>query len=185
MIKKVLSNFHRYLLWLLICVMVWAWIFTMMTDTSRAKKVTVLISSPAVSEYALSEKLEETKPEGIKLIKARPMSYEAIRTGSSSEADIFIVPESELIEHIEELSEITCFDGFDSFVSDGKIYGVLAFDPETGIGAASGFITYAVPGAEAERYYICFNKDSMHIGDLNDSKDDAAIKVALDILALR
>ena len=185
MIKKVLSNFHRYLLWLLICVMFWAWVFTMMTDTTRGKKVTVLISAPDVAGYELSEKLEKNKPQGIRMIKARPMSYEAIRTGSSSEADIFIVPESELIEHIEELIEIEGFDGYVHYVSEGKVYGVLVFDPETGLGAASEYVTYTISGADTERYYLCFNKDSVHIGELNGSKDDAAVKVALDILALR
>ena len=68
-VKRFFSQLHRYLFWLLLMAFFWAWIFFMLTDTVKAKKVTVYIDAPEVRSAELEAALSGSLPEGIKLIK--------------------------------------------------------------------------------------------------------------------
>ena len=53
-LKNIGSQFYLYLLWLLVSVLLWGWIFTMITDTTPDKKITIFIDAYAVEDKALS-----------------------------------------------------------------------------------------------------------------------------------
>ena len=48
------------------------------------------------------------------------------------------------------------------------------YDAATGKGAADGYISYWVPGAESEDYYLFYGANSVHTG----KQDTAAYQVA-------
>ena len=73
-------------------------------------------------------------------------------------ADIYIVRASD----VEELR--------DAFSGEG----IKVYDAETGRGAADGYISYWVPGAESEDYYLFYGINSLHTG----KQDTAAFYVA-------
>lgn len=183
-VNKVLSNLHRYILWLLISVIFWAWLFTVLTDTVRAKKIVIYVNVPSVDEYALAEELENHMPEGIRMIKVRPAGYSGFDPSVLDETDIFILSASDIEANHERLSPVSGFGSEELLYVDGNAYGICLFDSEKGVARASAYIDYIDPDGAAARYYICFNKDSVHTRDLNASKDNAAIDVAGSILNL-
>jgi hypothetical protein len=44
-LKNIVSQTHRWILWALLSAVFWAWIFTLLTDTVPAKKVTVFVQT--------------------------------------------------------------------------------------------------------------------------------------------
>lgn len=177
-IKKLLSNLHRYVFLLLISVLLWAWIYTLCSDTTASKKVVVYIDSPAVSDAAMREKLNEEKPEGIKMIKVFPFSYAFFSSEAPSDADIYIMPESDMELYYELLLPIEAQDGEKAFVKDGEVLGIRIFSASANKGAAASFIQYhPADGTEPQDYYLCYNKKSVHIGTENGGCDAAAFEV--------
>lgn len=204
-VKTLLSNFHRYLLWLLISVFLWGWIFVYSTDTSPDKKVVLYYNAPGANDEQLSIELEKSLPEGIEMVKVFPFSHSAFDTEAPEEADVFIVSESDAVKISGNLQPIERRSD-DDLAVDGVCLGWRVYTPETGEGSAASFIRYAgrkdipegaipLPSGETddkvsiefradENYYICFNKSSLHIGLLNGSADNAAFTIAESFLAL-
>lgn len=183
-IKKLLSNIHRYILWLLLSVIFWAWIFTAVTDTVSSKKVVIYANVPAIREYELAEELEKTKPEGIRMIKVRSAEYSGFDASSLDEADIFILSASDIEANTERLSPIVGFEGEKLLFVGDEAYGICVFDPESGTECASRYIDYSIEGVPTEGYYICFNIRSTHTEKLNGSKDNAALLAAEELLRM-
>ena len=202
LIKGFFSNIHRYLFWLVISCLLWAWIYSLITDAPRAKKVVVYTNTPAVSDKELALELEKELPDGIRMIQVHPFSYSAFNTGAPDAADIYILSEEDIGNNIDMLSPVAPRSEKDLII-DGSCYGWLIFDAESGLGAADSFIGYlpedavpegAVPTEDPEapeavpetpeNYYICFNKTSPHLGEFNDSADSAALLIAERLLQL-
>ena len=160
-LKNIGSQFYLYLLWLLVSVLLWGWIFTMITDTTPDKKITIFIDAYAVEDKALSIELEKSMPDGIKMIRVRSFSYAMFQESSILGADIFIVKESEI-----ELYR-------DSFRGEG----IKVYDARTGQGAARQFIRYTADEA-TEDYYLFYGAESVHTGN----KDEAAFSVVQTLL---
>lgn len=172
--KKILWNIHRYILCALGSVFIWTWIFTLVTDAPRAKKVTVMFDTVSVSDSALAELLKQDLPKGLRTVKVRHVSYMDMTFGMDDEADIYIIPGSKMEASADYLVPLPEKRSDGDAVINGSVYGWLLD------GAASSYAVFD----ETENYYLCFSKTSNHLGDLNDSKDDAALKVAEKILSL-
>ena len=178
-LKNIWSQFHRFVLWALLSTVLWAWIFMQLTDTVPAKKVTLYIQAEDCRSQELSLKLEENKPESIKMVKAHPFSYAIFGNADLLGADFFVVRESEVEEMLPSFAPL---DGEDwdygqreQYRSDGVFYGVKLCDGQSR-GPASEYITYD-PG---ETYYLFFNVDSPHLS----AGDGAALRVAEALLKL-
>ena len=178
-LKNIFSQFHRFVLWALISSVFWGWIFTLVTDTVPAKKVTLYIQAEDCRSQELSLKLEESMPESIKMVKAHPFSYAAFGKDDLLGADFFLVKESEVEEMLPSFAPL---DGEDwdygqreQYCADGVFYGVKLCDGQSR-GPASEYITYD-PG---ETYYLFFNVDSPHLS----AGDGAALRVAEALLKL-
>ena len=74
-LKNIWSQLHRFVFWALLSTILWAWIFTLITDTVPEKKVTLYVQTENCRSMELTLKLEEEKPEGIKMVKVHPFSY--------------------------------------------------------------------------------------------------------------
>lgn len=170
--KRILSNLHRYVLCALGSVLIWTWIFTIITDAPRAKKVTVMCDTVSVQDALLAEVLKHELPKGIRTVKVRHVSYMEMTFGMDDEADIYIIPGSKMEASIEYLVPLQEQRSDGDAVFGGEVYGWLLD------GAASSYIGYDA----SENYYLCFSKTSPHLGELNDSNDDAAVKIPQKIL---
>ncbi|MBR6006230.1 MAG: hypothetical protein IK064_01235 [Clostridia bacterium] len=188
-IKKILSNIHRYVLWALVSVFLWGWIFTLTSDTVRAKKVEVYSHTVSVDTAELSALLSEELPDGIRMVRAHNFDYTLFDNSILSAADILILSESEIADYTASLCPIPSGEnGFDftgAYEKDGSVYGLLIYDAAADRGAANACIDYVSPdSADKQDFYLCFMNSSVHIGTLNDSPDDAALTVAKKLLSM-
>ncbi len=145
-IKNVFSQLHTFVLWALLSAIFWSWIFTFATDTSPEKKVSVYCYVPEISEAELSAKLEEDRPEGIKMIKARSFEYVMFNVDYIENGDIFILPESLISEYDELLLDPSG--------------GVKIYDAKSSSGSATEFIRYP-----EEDCYLFLGANSAHLED--------------------
>ena len=74
MLKSILRNWYRYLLWALLSVVFWSWIFMLLTDTTAKNKVTIYADLPAIADEKLELALEESMPQSIRFVKAHTRS---------------------------------------------------------------------------------------------------------------
>ena len=160
-LKNIFSRFHVFLLWLLASVMFWSWIFTMVTDTSPGKKVTVYCHVPAVQDTALAVALEEHIPAGLKMIKVHSFDYVMFDEESIVNGDVFIIPASEIELFAGDLAPV------------GEEQGVKVYEVSTGAGIAMDYIQYA-----DEDFYLFLGAGSAHL------EDGKALEVAMQILAM-
>ena len=187
-IKNIFSQLHTFILWAMVSILLWGWIYTFVADAPRAQKVTVFINAVAIDDRALTLRLEETLPAGIKKIKVHDFAYDMF--GTSTPGDIFIVSRSQLEEMLAgQPGAVVSFEppeGFEPYLLDGKCVGVRIFDAATQTGAGANlYIRYAPfdkPGEED--YFLCFGSETWHLNGAKEAKDNAAWEVAMTILAL-
>ena len=68
MIKRILGNWYRYVLWALLSAVFWAWIFTLLFSATPKRKVVLYADQPELDRNALSMTLEEDLPKGIRIV---------------------------------------------------------------------------------------------------------------------
>ena len=68
-LKNIWTQLHRFVVWAILSTILWAWIFTLVTDTGPANKVTLYVQTEGCRDQALAEVLNEARPEGIRLIQ--------------------------------------------------------------------------------------------------------------------
>ena len=183
MIKRILRNWYRYVFWAILSGIFIAWIFSVVTEKSAAKKVVLFADLPVIQGEPLEIALEEGKPDGIAYVEAQLFDYAIIDQKEILSGDLYLVPEPHAELFYESFAPIdrSAFPGGSFFEVDGKAYGVLISDPADKFAAGSAYITYY----EDVRCYLCFNKDSLHLGAWNGSADDAAIAVAQRMMTLQ
>ncbi len=157
-LRNVLSQLHSFAAWAIVAAIFTGWIFTNVTDTKAAKKVEIFVNAYETENMELRLELEENLPEGIRMIKVHRFTEALFGDRTFLNADIYIVRASD----VEELR--------DAFSGEG----IKVYDAETGRGAADGYISYWVPGAESEDYYLFYGINSLHTG----KQDTAAFYVA-------
>lgn len=161
-LKNIVSHLYIFLLWAVLSAMLWAWIFTLVTDTSSDKKITVYCHVPEIQDTALAVELEKDMPEGLKMIKVHPFSYVMFNVESISSGDIFIIPVSEIEQFAEDLAPV------------GGENGVKVYDSRAGTGVAMEYINYG-----QEDYYLFLGAGSSHL------EDGKALVVAEAIMAMK
>ena len=157
-LRNVFSQLHSFAAWAIVAAIFTGWIFTNVTDTKAAKKVEIFVNAYETENMELRLELEENLPEGIRMIKVHRFTEALFGDRTFLNADIYIVRASD----VEELR--------DAFSGEG----IKVYDAETGRGAADGYISYWVPGAESEDYYLFYGINSLHTG----KQDTAAFYVA-------
>ena len=161
-LKNIFSHLHIFLLWAILSTMLWAWIFTFVTDTSPDKKITVYCHVPSVKGTELAVRLEENMPEGLKMIKVHTFDYVMFNIEAIEKGDIYIIPASETGQFAEELVPV------------GGENGVKVYDAETGIGIAAEYIAYG-----GEDYYLFLGAGSVHL------EDGKALAIAEELLKIK
>lgn len=186
-VKQIFSRLHIYILCLVLSALFWSWIFSLITDTTAYKKVSVYVDNDTCQTLELTLELEKDLPQDIRMVKVHTLSYVAFDEGALDYADIFIFPGSGIESRAQGLEPITdhpIVRGREVLTLDGDVIGIKVYDAATGTGCMKDFIQYAVPGQEPEDYYMVFPSLSRHLGSLNGSRDDAAFFVAEKMLAM-
>ena len=158
MLKRILSQLHTFVLWLLVSAFFWSWIFTFVTDTSPDRKITVYCKVPEIQDTALAVALEADMPEGLRMIKVHSFDYVMFGVDAFYQGDMFIVPASEIETYAE-------------MFAPGE--GEKVYDAAEGRGAATAYIRYG-----NEDYYLFFGAGSAHL------EDGRAQEVARALLAM-
>ena len=192
LIRSFFSNIPKYLLWLVLSTILWMWIFTFLTDTKPAKKITLLADVPTLADPELAARLEDPLPEGIRMVKAHSTSFYLFGMAgmtSMDEADLYIVPASDLEKYLESYlefpGELIPEDAV-LYEHEGTVYGVRVYDVASGTGIAQTYIGYLDQDLTAEDYrppqdyYLCFSNLSVHCGE----QDTAAYEIARRFLSL-
>ncbi|MGN0814133.1 MAG: hypothetical protein ACI4MH_02740 [Candidatus Coproplasma sp.] len=190
-IKNIFSKFYLYILWAMLALMFVGWIFTFITDTVPKYKVTVYADVAQVDEIELRVELEKHKPDDIRMVQVHAFSYVAFSSTSIADGDIYLIKQSDIEDYIASfcpLSAELC-DRYSErgiyYNEEGVAYGIKVYDKTSSTGCATGYIDYSpAADAEAEDYYLFFNKDSLHGGALTEVESDAAITIADALLAL-
>lgn len=180
-VKKLLSNIHRYVLWALISFLLWAWVFTFLTDTARKNKVVIYSDAPGIMTRELELELSKALPDGIKMIKVHSFSYAMFDTSDAEKADIYLLTREEAIEFESAILPVE-ETGEDCIMKDGKSLGRELCSPEKAGGRASEFFEQGV--IPEGGVYLCYSSGSVHIGEPNGSEDNAAVLVAEELFEL-
>ncbi len=148
--------------------------------TKEEDKVDILLISEQYDKEAFEEYLSSVKPAYLKELNYRYLSpsdsYFAQILGSygAIEADIFFVPFS-------KLEEINC-SSLMLPLEQAKIQNIyaksLSFYASDDVIYGFEISGHGFSNEKEEPYYACFNKTSMHLGELNGSSLDGALVTA-------
>ncbi len=180
MIRRLFSQLWMYVLWAVAAVMFWGWIFTLLTDTAPARKVTLYADVDRMEETLLAAKLEEELPEGIRMVQAHPFSYVIFNESLLANADIYIVPENEIAELADSFAPMRPPEGAVCYEMNGEVCGIRVYEAASRTGAAASYITYRTDGDDSQDYYLFFGKNSLHTGE----QDEAAYEIMNRLLIL-
>ena len=162
-IRNIWSQLPIYLVWLILSAVLWGWIFTLLTDTSPEKKVTLFAEVDYIEDDALSAELERTMPEGLRMIQVHPFSYSMFQESTLLGADLYIVPGSSFESYRDSFAPLPQGTAADLII-DGVPYGLLVYDASADTGAARDHIRYTTEG-EKDDYYLFLGSGSPHLDD--------------------
>lgn len=145
-LKNIWSQLHTFVLWGLASALIWAYVFTFVTDTSPEKKVMIYCDVPEIQDIQLAARLEEDLPEGIRMIKVRSFQYVMMDTDNIQTGDLFLLPASKVEEYRQ-------------FFQEGDA-GTQVYDAETHAGIAEQYIKFG-----DENYYLFCGAKSPHLDD--------------------
>lgn len=183
--KALISVWYIFVVWAVISVILWHWITDLLTRPSSDEKISVFVCSENCGQAELVEKLQAARPEYIVQLEFKWVSssdpmfavyYDAFAVDGG---DLIILPESKLNEYsyVDFLElDISAVESvynrsFDYYrTEDGKAYGI-EIDVLNSLGVQN-------QESSEQKYYLFFNKNSMHLGVLKDSARNAAVILA-------
>ena len=160
LLRRILSRFHVYILWTLLCVFLWGGIFTMLTDTKPDRKLSLYVSASDIDETELAAKMEEgVLPDGIRMVKVHPFSYALFDSNDIMTADLYVVKDSEVQQYRDSFGVLP--EGLTGDIDLGSgIEGILVYDCVSGKGVYDTLIRYS-----SENYYLFFGAGSLHTAE--------------------
>ena len=184
--RRFLSLIPALVLWLMLSVLVWGFVFTRITDTAPARKLTLFIDTQVTDATALAVRLEEAISGNIRMVKVHPFTYAMLDGEQLKAADLFIIRADHMEIYGDWLTPLPeeMWGSGTEYVRDGAAWGILAFDAEKKTGIASGCINYLPPGEPEYGYYLCFGSQSLHLQGKSNAVDNAAADAARLLLNL-
>lgn len=125
--------------WLCASLILWGFVFSIITDTTPDKKLTVAVGAQVTDAKGLALALEKRLPEGIKMAKVYPFNYAVMSSNSVESADIIILPEGarEAFEAFITGEGISCNNAlthYINYIPEGEAYmmcqGAKSVHPE-------------------------------------------------------
>ena len=143
--------FPGAVIWTLVAVVVTGFVFTRITDTDPAHKITIFVDGEVTGEAELAARLERGLGEPIRMVQIHPFRYAMFGSETLKTADLYIVPDSESAQYT------------DWFAPEEESWSV--FDPETGRSVAGAYIQYRAEGGNAEPWRMYPGAGSPHLED--------------------
>jgi len=140
--------FPGAVIWTLVAVVVTGFVFTRITDTDPAHKITIYADCQIRNAAELAEKLEKGMGGAVKMVKVHPFSFAMFGSEQLKSADLYIVPDSRKNDYSEWLGEDT-----------GKVMA----DPDSGISVAGDYFQYNEKEPSVFRLYNGLK--SVHVED--------------------
>ena len=165
-----------FILWAVLIPIFTGFVFTRITDTDPAHKVTVYADTKLQNAALLASRLEEAVSAPVRMVKVHPFTYALFGSDALKQADLYIVPLSHVSEYRDWFAPLP--KELASRAASENPDGIRVFDPASGTGAASSCILYTASGNQAESYLLFFGRNSVHL------EDHAAPAVAEALLAL-
>ena len=168
--------FPLFVLWAVLIPIFTGFVFTRITDTDPAHKVTVYADAKLQDAAALASRLEGSVSAPVRMVKVHPFTYALFGSDALKQADLYIVPVSHAAEYRDWFAPLP--QELASLASPENPDGIRVFDPASGSGAAASHILYSASGSQAEPYLLFFGRNSVHL------EDHAAMDVAGALLTL-
>lgn len=181
--RKFTSGLLIYLTFLVLSTIVWGWLFSIVTDTTPEKKITVYFDCE-VRDTQLAAFLEEELPEGIRMVKVHSFSYAFFDVNALESGDIFIVAKSAAGNYRDSFAPLEGIEGTVLSI-EGVPSGVRIFDAKKGSGGADQYAAYVNEAGAPEDFYLFFGAKSIHYAKNENAVDNAALLVAKRLLELK
>lgn len=179
-IRKALGLLPAAFIYLMFCVIFWGFVFTRITDTDAAHKLTLYADAQVTDGVGLAVKIEETAGEGIRLAQARAFDYAMFDGDQLRNADLFIIRADHLSDYrdwVAPLPEALRSRGA-LWEEDGQALGLKIYSVQTHSGPAMRYVNYLSPHEPETDCYLCFGASSLHLAD------GEALKAAETVLSL-
>lgn len=152
--KKFRRRFGKFfpgaVIWTMVAVMLTGFVFTRITDTDPAHKITIYADCKIHNAAELAEKLEKGMDGAVKMVKVHPFSFALFGSEQLKSADLYIVPDSRKNDYSEWLGEDT-----------GKVMA----DPDSGISVAGEYFRYNEGEKEPSVFRLYNGLKSVHAED--------------------
>ncbi len=150
--KRVRNGFFKFfpgaVIWTMMAVILTGFVFTRITDTDPANKITIYADCKIQNAAELAEKLEKEMGDAVRMVKVHPFSFALFGTEQLKSADLYIVPDIRKAEYEEWL---------------GTGEGWIMADPDSGLSVAGDYFLYDEGETSVFRMYP--GEKSVHTED--------------------
>ena len=152
-----------FILWLIVIPIFCGFVFTRITDTDAAHKVTVYVDAELHDAASLAALLEKSAPDPVRMVKVHPFTYALFGSDALKKADLYIVPASHAEEYRDWFAPLP--EGLAAPASAEYPDGVTLFGPGSDPGSAGFFIRYIPVSGDQEPFLLFFGRNSAHLAD--------------------
>ena len=184
-VKRFFNQVPLLILWLMLCVILWGFVFTRITDTDRTHKIVICVNAETPGAAELEMKLDVQKSGDIRMIQVKPFTYAMLDSSVLHDADLYIVQESEADQFFEWFDPLPeSLTGSEKiWKKEETIYGVLFYQPEMGSNLYTQYISFRDEEGKTDNYFLFFGKNSLHIAGHDGAVDDEALHFARVLLS--
>ena len=175
--RKVIALIPLLILWLMFSIILWGFVFNLITDAPREQKITLCVDAETPGATQLAEILEEKLGDKVRMVKVRSFDYAMFDSGTLTGADLFIVPASHAETYMEWFSPLPeeLRDQGLLLEIGGTVYGIRAYNAAADTGIAKDYIQYDSADGEKEDFYLFFGNKSVHFMENDNSIDNTAV----------
>ena len=168
------------IIWLMASALIWGFVFTRITDTSRENKIVIFVDAETPGAAELEMKLNAWAREDIRMVQVRPFSYAMLDGSVISNADLYIVKTSDLNTYQDWFRPYP--DDFKSIMpaweQDGICLAQMLSSPLLSHDPYRNHIRFE----GTEPYWLCFGANSIHLAGNEGAVDDEAAYFARVLL---
>ena len=178
-VKRVFSLVPLLLLWLMLCVLVWGFVFTRITDTAPENKIVLWVNAPVPRATEMAVQLEEKLAGRIKMVQVRPFGYALMGADSIKSADLYIVRAADVDTYRDWFAPLPAALQEECTLSrEGVPLGITVFSAADSFGVAEEYIEYETPQENAQNYYLLVGASSLHNPEAENAVDGLAVDAA-------
>ena len=196
--KIIKNNWHWFLIGIVGTTALVCGGISIRCNPTKKEKILYYVCASSVNTSTLVKESKSVTDESIREVK---INHESLKTSKTSRlfgtvydsTDIYIYPESQLERTIplskhfyedEITSLIPNVTGKELYPDKDKYCAIKIYDATSGEGILKDIINYQISEEDSQNYYLSFYKSSIHIGKLNRSQSNNALKIVNHLLEL-